>query len=320
MRALGASLFRRRRVLLAALVLAGLAWLGHGMWRMARVSLRADPRYVITAKSIEIPPLPEWIRSDIKAQALAEAGLYGELSVLDPPEQVNQRIVDALQFHPWVKDVRRIELSPPNRMRIDLTYRRPVAAVELAEEGASHLLPVDEEAVRLPQADLTETELRYLPRIAGAQPKPRVGEAWVDERVRGALALIGRLGEDWSRLLLEDVIPSQREIRGPKQFFRYELVTRGGTKIVWGAAPYVAAPGEASFNEKLARLKHFVTENGPLDTARNTPQLIDLRYGLRTEEREAKKPEEPSGPRTARNEEESDASGGALKYNSPARR
>ena len=83
-------------------------------------------------------------------------------------------------FHPWVKSVGRIAKQPPNRMRIELEYRVPLAAVgHAAQPGV--LLLADSEAFRLPEADLTAAELRHLPRVTlpsggGQAGKPLLGE------------------------------------------------------------------------------------------------------------------------------------------------
>ena len=74
--------------------------------------------------------------------------------------------------------------------------------------------------------------------------------------------------------------PSVRpEIRGTQSAFLYRLVTRGGTRINWGAAPDAQLEGEPSFREKLARLEKCVVDLGPLDSIRG-PDMVDVRHDL----------------------------------------
>lgn len=291
---------RRYRVFIAAAALGGLGFVGAQAWRHAQMGMRDDPQYRVTAATISTPPTPPWIRTDIRLEALRDAGLHGDLSILDPPDQLQKRLADAFLFHPWVETVGAITKSPPNRIAIDLTYRRPVAAVEIS--GQQHdLLAVDGHAVLLPSGELTEAELRYLPRVQGVDSTTLIGEVWRDARVQGAIALVTAFGEHWSALQLVDIIPHrQPEIRGDLRYAVFDLVTRGGTRIVWGAAPNVNPPGEAPFADKLARLTTFVQQNGSLGSASfETPEVLDVRAGLNIVPRTAKLKE----PRTAQAKE-----------------
>ena len=79
---------------------------------------------------------------------------------------------------------------------------------------------------------------------------------------------------------LVEILPSARpEILGPRRYFVYDLVTRGGTRVIWGAAPLDSPPGEADFQEKLERLTRCVRELGPLDSVRS-PAIVNVRRGL----------------------------------------
>ena len=283
-----ASIARRRRVLLAAAVLAALAWAGQGAWRLAQGPLQNDARYLVTAQSIQISTPPPWVREDVRSQAVARAGLQGPLSVLDSA-QLPARLAEAFRLEPWVKSVQRVEVIASNQVQVDVKWRQPIAVVELAADSRVTLLPVDDQGVRLPEPGLSEAELRRLPRITPVYHAPTVGDTWTDPQVTGALLLVCRLHQDWARLSLANVTPSVRpEIRGDQQFYHYELLTIGGTHIVWGAAPHVIAPDEPAFDVKLARLKQFVTAHGVELNSEKSPQVIDLRYGLDTKRRIAK--------------------------------
>lgn len=290
---LAASIYHRRRLFVAAAALLLLGVCGSLAWRATRQSLRDDPRYRVTAASIEASPAPPWIRTDVAMEALRDAGLRGDLSVLDPSEQLQQRLAEAFRFHPWVEGVGSITKQPPNRVRVDLTYRRPLASVEvLSDDGKrSQLLAVDRYGVRLPSQDLTPAELRYLPRVRGVASATLPGEVWSDARVLGAVSLIAALGERWTTLNLDDVVPSRStEVLGDFRYYVFNLVSRGGTRIVWGAAPNATPPGESPFAAKLTRLEQFVSQHGPLRTTYGTPEVIDVRNGITVKDRTAQLP------------------------------
>lgn len=288
------SLRGRYRVFIAAAALVLLGAAASLAWRQTRASMRSDPRYEVTAASIETPPPPPWIRTDIRLEALRDADLRGGLSVLDPPEQLQKRLADAFSFHPWVESVGAITKRPPNRIRVELTYRQPLATVELATaNGQRGLVPVDRFGVRLPSAGLTEAELRYLPRVRGIESTTLKGEVWRDARVLGAISLISAYGSLWSRLDLVEVLPSRStEVHGDLRYYVFDLITTGGTRIVWGAAPNATPPGEAPFAVKLAQLQRFVAENGRLRSTYQTPSQINVRNGLTVTERTAQRTED----------------------------
>ena len=280
---------RSRAQWAAALAVLGmLAVGGKFAWDNFATSIRTQPRYLVTADTIEIPPPPEWIRRDIKRDVLQDVGLNGTLSILDDRAQLHERLNQAFRFHPWVRSVERIELQPPAKVRVALTYRKPIAAVEIATPEQTLLLVLDANLVRLPEMDLTEAEKLYLPRIHGITNRPLVGETWNDARVSGAVQLVAALGNAWTRLHLVDVNPSESpEVTKQSRFYVYDLVATGGTRIVWGAAPGQEPPGEMAFPEKLKQLTAFIAENGPLSSM-YTPKTINLRQGLAVEERTVK--------------------------------
>ena len=284
--ALFGSLVRRYRLFMAAAALLVLGVVGQQVWRHVQSGMRQDPRYRVTAATIQTPPAPPWIRTDIRLEALRDAGLHGDLSILDPPEQLQKRLASAFAFHPWVEQVGKITKQPPNRISIELAYRRPLAAVEQISSprlnnsrAGGQLVAVDRQGVRLPSADLTEAELRYLPRIADIGSTCLKGEVWRDSRLQGAVALVAALGEKWPQLELVEVVPDrQPDIRGDLRFPVYELVTNWRTRIVWGAAPNVTPPGEASFAVKLARLENYLAQNGKFHQATGlAPEMLNVR-------------------------------------------
>ena len=274
-------------VLFVAVVLAGLGV--ERLYRTVQTQLAGLPRYRLTAESIVVTAPPPWIRSDVKAEVLRDSNLLSDVSILGEPRQVHTRLVDAFQLHPWIERVERVELVSPAGAQISLTYRRPIAAVEVQRGNVTDLHLVDRQAVRLPDTDLTEAEKLYLPRIASVQGSVLVGEPWTDPRVVGAVQLAVSLAEKWETLHLVDIIPSNYpEIRRSQKYYIYQLRASYGTQILWGAAPGMAPPDEDSVEAKLARLQDYIAEHGPLNST-FTPQSIEIRDRLVIRERTAKK-------------------------------
>jgi hypothetical protein len=262
------------------------------LWRRSAPMVARHPQYQLTAEGIHITAPPPWIRSDIKAQVLRDARLADHVSVLDDWEMLSRRVKDAFEFHPWVASVERITKRPPATLEIELKYRKPVAAVESGDPGGVNFLPIDEHAVRLPEADLTETERRYLPRISGVTGRPLVGEVWNDPRVIGGVRLAASLADVWQRLRLVEIMAAlSSSPHDEAQMCNFEIVTSGGTRIVWGAAPGGEKPaGEAAFDQKRKRLLEYAAQHGQLESI-DGPAAIDLRNDLVITPRTARRKE-----------------------------
>lgn len=293
-----ASVSRRWRVLLGGAVLVGLGWVGSAVWRVSQAPLRTHADFQITAAAVDTTPPPPWVRVDIREQAIERATLQGPLSVIDAQQAV-ARIAEAFRHEPWVRKVDKVELQPPNRARVELQWRRPLAVVAVESPAGVSLTPIDAESVRVPTAGLKDGELRRMPRITGVRGAPPTGEAWVDPQVNDAVSLINAMGDNWARLSLADIAPlGQPQIRGDLHYYQFEVITIGGTRIFWGAAPGVPTE-EPAFAAKLATLQRFVSGNHVQLDGYNSPEIIDLRRGLDTTKRIAKKKD---GKRTAQAE------------------
>jgi hypothetical protein len=271
----------RPQALLAILLLVGLALAAHFTWRGFRHRIAGDSHYALTVDRIRITPQPPWIRTDIKTQSLRDAGLQGNLSLLQDTDTLCRQIKDAFEFNPWVASVGRIRVEVPMAIGVELVYRKPVAAVESTDPNGIMYLPIDERAVRLPETDLSEAERRYLPRISGITGRPLVGDKWDDPRVAGGARLAVHLSDVWQRLRLVEIVANPLTSAGSdKPVFRYEIVTAGGTHIVWGMTPGdEAAIGESPFVQKRQRLLDYAAQHGKLESI-DGPAVLDIRSEL----------------------------------------
>ncbi len=273
-----------------AIVLA-VGYGGHLAWNHYLPTIARHPQFQITADSVHVTPPPHWIRADVKTEVLRDSGLLGNLSVIDDHQRLQQRVRDAFAFHPWVAAVGQIKIDLPASLEVELQYRQPVAAVETVDRETASYLPIDATGVRLPDADFSDYERRSLPRISGVTSLPSVGERWADERVTSAAALASKLADVWSQLRLVEIIPSMHaQIRGDTSFYDFEIITSGGTRIVWGAAPgREQDAAESPFDDKRKRLLEYAAGPGQLDSI-DGPASVDVRSDLVVLPRTARRP------------------------------
>src|SRR4051794_18080525 len=284
------GLFRfRPRVWACLAILVGLGFGGHLLWRSTAPTVARAPEYALTPDRIHISARPAWIRSDIKSQVLRDSGLTGTISLLDNWDTLSWRIKEAFSLHPWIASVDRIERRLPGSLDVDVTYRRPIASVESSDPNGVMFLPIDEHAVRLPEADLTEVERRYLPRISGITGRPQVGDAWDDPRVQGGARLAAQLFDVWQKLRLVEILANMpTTARDEKLPCTFEIVTIGGTHIIWGATPGQELPGaESPFNQKRQRLLDYASQHGKLESI-DGPAVLDVRCDVVITPRTAK--------------------------------
>ena len=224
--------------------LGGLAWGAAAVWQHVREHVVARDDYRLEARDVEITPSPPWVRSNVKGEALRDAGLTGPLSILD--EQLIERLDRAFSLHPWVASVKRVSKHYPAHIEVELEYRRPVAMVEVP----GGLYPVNVNGVLLPSEDFSPLEARSYPRLAGVASTPlgSVGSRWGDPVVAGGAAHVGRGA--WPRVgrseapldPLAKAAGRQRRLGAAM----YELLTASGHVIQWGTAPESGPTGEPS--------------------------------------------------------------------------
>ena len=202
----------------------------------------------------------------------------GTVSVLDDWDTLAKRVKDAFELHPWVASVERITRRLPSSLDIELKYRRPIAAVESSDPSGVMFLPIDDHAVRLPEGDLTETERRYLPRVSGITGRPRVGDVWDDPRVIGGAKLAAQLADVWQQLRLVEILANaQNSTHDDKPLYTFEIVTTGGTRIIWGATPgQESSSGDSPFTQKRQRLLDYAAQHGKLESI-DGPAVLDVR-------------------------------------------
>lgn len=152
----------------------------------------------------------------------------------------------------------------PAHVEAELEYRVPVAMIDVK----TGVYPIDEEGVLLPPEDFTPAETRRYPLITGITSLPAgpPGSRWGDATVLAAARLAIALADHWDEFNLVAIhapVPSSAVVDFDDLIF--ELHTRGGSRIVWGRPPGTGHPGELTVDQKLGRLKRYVTDFGPFD-------------------------------------------------------
>jgi hypothetical protein len=257
-----AMLFDHARALvlipiMAIVVVAGGYWISRTAWHVA---LSAD-EYRLAPQNIQVCTESNWIDVQrLTASVIQEASLDQRLSILD--RRLTERLGLAFAAHPWVAEVARVEKFHPARVEIDLIYREPVAVVV----NQMQRIPVDRSGVRLPLEDFTRDQLDAFPAILGIHNTRRdwVGNAWGDPRVEGAARIAAVLVSSWDDLDLAGIVPSATPVDGAN-VFRYELLTRQGTRLNWGRQYLTPHDLEPTAEVKSQRLKRYVEIHGTLD-------------------------------------------------------
>ena len=159
-----------RTCTLAVLLLAAFAGGAWAVWRHVERHVEASPDYVVSVERIKITPPPEWVRSDVRAEAFRTASSPDRpLSSLD--KGLVERIHSAFMLHPWVAKAT-VAKCAGARVNVNIVYRRPVCMVEVANGSAVNLLPVDGEGVWLPGEDFSQKQKESYPCLAGVDRRP----------------------------------------------------------------------------------------------------------------------------------------------------
>ena len=268
------------RGLVLSLILLGLL-VGGGVyaWQQWGAQITHGDEYWVVPERIEITPAPKWVRTDIKADVMRDCGLT-KLSLWD--KQLTIKIHQAFSSHYWVDKVLRVSKYPhPARVVVELSYRQPVAMVEVVTKGEPGLLPVDANGVLLPPKEFVDQTQEYL-RIVAPETSPAglVGNMWGDPRVHGGARIAAALQESWKPLGLYRIVasppePGNKPAKPAEPVF--ELLTRAGARVLWGPAPVNDTPSEkAAAQKKVARLVAHAQAQGSLGTSQQSV-AVDLR-------------------------------------------
>ena len=258
-------------VTIGSVVLAGglfvWAWNQWGTW------VTSNPRFQVSFESLELPPQPKWIQSDIRKEVVQQGSLEG-LSLLD--EELTVKVRHAVELHPWVASVNYVSKRAKGNILVELAYREPAVMVETKNGW----WPVDTKGVLLPPADFTQNDPEEFLQVRTPfhQPAGDVGMSFGHPGVVGAADLAKLIAGDRQKwgVVRVNVHHSDPDYESGIEF---ELELPVGSRIQWGSAPGKEQPGESKATEKLHRLRQLASSGGFVGRA-STPLSIDIRYGL----------------------------------------
>lgn len=158
--------------------------LGHAAAHLAREG-RQEARFLVNPGSIagdDVPGMPESVRADLRRR-LSE---QDPISIFDPSfdDQIRAAIVAA---SPWIDDVTRVEKIYPNRARVDMIWRKPVAAIAMG--GRRYLLDAQSRVLHEESEFQASTFPFVVFPIFGAQAQhvPALGKRFPDAEVENAV-------------------------------------------------------------------------------------------------------------------------------------
>jgi hypothetical protein len=202
-------------------VLAAAAGGGWILWNRHAEQVQASRANTLLPDDVVLAGVGDWIRTDLKAEALRDASLDVGLPLDDP--ELARRLARAFDIHPWVREVVRVTLRHPAGARVEVRCREPVAMVGVP----GGLLAVDAEGIVLPSQDFTFTpqEANRYPRLTGITSGPRgaFGFSWGDPLVEEGAALAAVIAPEWDRLELVECRPVPR----PEGGHDWDLVGEG---------------------------------------------------------------------------------------------
>ena len=220
---------------------------------------------------------PDWVPPTLLSDSLKSAGFSEQVSLLDP--ELCRKLAQAFDSNPWVESVEAVRVTGKPELQAQLVYRVPVALVN----NSTGLYPVDRYGVLLPPKDFPMSDTERLPHIDNISSKPiGIGRQWPDAAVVAAASLAEKLTPQndmqkyWHRFDLKSII-APKPGAGPvsPDEMKFELLTTGGSRIVWGKPPG-ADTLEPSVENKIGRLEQYLTRFGSFD-APNGPYRIDIR-------------------------------------------
>jgi hypothetical protein len=221
-----------------------------------------------------VPEQPEWVKSSLKEQIIGQYEL--DKLLLDDEELVEQ-FAAAFELDSHVEDVVRIE-KRVNHIRVEVTYRVPVAMVEVKVDEQRFVFPVDRSAVVMQTNDFDEADLGEFLRLVSdySKPKGNSGTPWGDPIITAGAAIANSLNDiAWKAMGLYRIY-SIAENDGSNRLYYVNLKNDENIRVLWGNPPGEEVSSEASVAEKVTNLEAFFKENSTLSVSSETAE-IDLR-------------------------------------------
>jgi hypothetical protein len=265
-------LWRPRVLLLIGLALAATVVVPKVLESVPELGDR--PEYELRVEAVELVPSPPGWVPDRFLSDVVSSDLWPQSgsSVFAP--DLAKRVSESFAARAWVSEVVRVERRVPSGVMVRLVYRRPVAWIETTGLPVA----VDVGGVRLPREDLQgESGVDY-PVVRGITSEAPAADAlvWDDPAVLASARLADELGLHWAEFGLSAIVVRPgRDKDGDPVFL--ELLTRGGSRVMWGRPPGTRHPGELTVRQKIGRIEQFISHFESLDPP-DGPYEINIRH------------------------------------------
>ena len=257
------------------LIAVGVAVVLVVLWSIGQSRLRHDDMFQLRAADIDLlPEQPSWIKEDVLQSVVKQHNL--EQLFLDD-KNLTKQLADAFTLHSWILSVERVEKSPTG-VQVLVSYRRPVAMVEVKFNDRPHGLPIDASGTVLPPGDFNADDISNYLRIAWdhLRPSGNVGDPWGDTKVNGAAKLAGLFNDTaWQEMGLYRIEVTLNP-RNSTVVYYIVLKEYPEIRVLWGSEPGQETAEEQIAPEKIAELTAFYRANKTLRIS-NEPTEIDLR-------------------------------------------
>jgi hypothetical protein len=289
-----------------------------GRWaiREAVAWLNTQPKYQLAFEEIQLdPPAPAWILGGARSLLGHVRENSGSAETLSLPNIDAKRLTEDFKKSPWVRQVREIRFSYPNRVTVQLDYRRPVGLIEPETRERSFpdskkLAVLDEDGVILPAAEIdpaivnlgppTENRRNWLIRLI------RYNKDWPSDRSPGTRWKTSPINSEPTETDLQVYAAAklagfldqkQRATKSPPQTLRiHQIYVNDGDpykrglviynfepgRILWGPAPGEEPAGSLSAEDKWAMLREWAQlQPRPTLQSPNTDHWAFKKDGLR---------------------------------------
>jgi hypothetical protein len=243
----------------------------------------------LTAEKIQLTPQPSWVGADLKQTVLESVQFPGQRSPSIMDTSLIPSTVTTLESVGWIETIDHIQKSKSG-LKIDLTYRLPVAMVEIRPKPVKGFkstqpirLHIDRTATLMGKG-LSDRPDDYL-LVSVDQPMYTdqliAWSQWQDPRIQNAAAISDFVKDVWQpmglyRLMTWRNQSNASDRRIPFQFWT-KMGQKTGVRVIWGNAPGQELPGEADAAEKVQAMAAYVVKHGRFDQM--TDRTLDVRSG-----------------------------------------
>lgn len=215
-----------------------------------------QPDYMISVQKRTSVQFPSWVDDRVKQQIYSRFDRR-KISTLDPNSI--QYMKNVYEQSPWIRRVRKIQKKYPNTIKVQLEFRRPMAAVR-GNDRFWYL--VDRKGVRLPgKYRRVPDRFGWVYRMEGFRDTPpETGEKWENSRVLAMSRLIQKMYRFGlhNRLDIRAMRLVSTDAKWKQGLGKVILVTEENVQVSWGHPPGRTGPTEPGFRKKMANLNRVL--------------------------------------------------------------